>query len=329
MEKPLNICLLSTNDVSGGAAKAAYRLHRGLRLWNNNSVMLVRNKKSADEQVSALRTLHGREEAEEKIFSAIRSELINQNRTDISDTIFSLPYPGYDVLNTDVVRDADVINLHWVNYFQSVESIGSLLSLHKPVVWTLHDQWAFTGGCHYSAGCEKYTQRCEQCPQLLDDSSRLPELVLKNKLNYFDNSLAIVSPSNWLAGCARKSTLFKNCRVEVIPNGLDLDTFKPTAKNQAKRNLNINTDTTTILFGAASHAKKRKGFPQLCKAFDFCRKNEKFAELIRTGKIRIITFGTSNSPLRRIEIPALSLGYIDSDEKLALVYSASDFRLEH
>ncbi len=325
MERPLNICLINTYDIVGGAARAAYRLHKGLTLRNNNSVMVVRNKKSRDAGVFAPDILSGADKAEQKIFSAIQEHLINNNRTDISDTIFSLPYPGYDLSGIDVVREADIINLHWINYFQSVESIAALLLLHKPVVWTLHDQWAFTGGCHYSAGCEKYTQQCEQCPQLLDNSSRLPELVLKNKFNYFDSSLVIVSPSNWLAGCARKSTLFKNCRIKVIPNGLDVDTFKPTAKVQAKRDLNINPEATTILFGAVSHTKKRKGFQQLCKAFDFCRKNEKFAELIRTGKIRIITFGTTDLPLRQIGIPAVSLGHIDSDEKLALTYSAADF----
>ncbi|MCJ7730450.1 MAG: glycosyltransferase, partial [Sedimentisphaerales bacterium] len=250
MERFLNICLINTNDITGGAAKAAYRLHRGLRLRNCNSVLLVRNKKSRDADVFALDVHSDADKAECEIFSAIQKCLINNNRTDVSDTIFSLPYPGYDLSNTNLIRGADIINLHWVNYFQSVESIAALLSLGKPVVWTLHDQWAFTGGCHYSAGCEKYTQRCEQCPQLLDDSNRLPELVLKNKLNYFDNSIVVVSPSNWLAECARKSTLFKDCRIEVIPNGLDIDTFKPIAKVQAKRNLNINPETTTILFEA-------------------------------------------------------------------------------
>ncbi len=325
MNRQLNICLINTNDITGGAAKAAYRLYKGLRLRNNNSVMVVRNKKSKDPNVLALDILSDADKAECEIFSTIQECLVNNNRTDISDTVFSLPYPGYDLSNTDAVREADIINLHWINYFQSVESIAALLSLHKPVVWTLHDQWAFTGGCHYSAGCEKYTQQCEQCPQLLDGSSRLPELVLKNKLNCFDSSLVIVSPSNWLAKCARKSTLFKDCRIEVIPNGLDIDIFKPIAKVQAKKDLSINPETTTILFGAASHAKKRKGFRQLCEAFDFCRKNEKFAELIRTEKIRIVTFGTTNSPMRKVGVPAVSLGYIDSDERLARLYSAADF----
>jgi glycosyltransferase involved in cell wall biosynthesis len=325
MERALNICLVNTNDITGGAAKAAYRLHKGLRLRNINSVMAVRNKKSTDTDVFALDTLSDADNAEQKIFSVMQERLISNNRTDISDTIFSLPYPGYDLSGVDAVRKADIINLHWVNYFQSVESIALLLSLHKPVTWTLHDQWAFTGGCHYSAGCEKYSQWCEQCPQLFDNSSRLPELVLKSKLNYFGNSLTVISPSNWLAECARKSALFKNCRIEVIPNGLDIDIFKPTAKVKAKRDLGINPETTTMLFGAASHAKKRKGFQQLCKAIDFCRRNEKFAELTRTGKVRIITFGTTSSSMRQVGIPAFSLGYIDSDEKLALVYSASDF----
>ncbi len=325
MERPLNICLINTYDIVGGAARAAYRLHKGLTLQNHNSIMLVRKKKSQDMSVLALDTISDEDKAEEEIFSVIQKQLINQNRTDISDTLFSLPYPGYDLSDTNLIRSADVINLHWVSYFQSVESIASLLSLHKPVVWTLHDQWAFTGGCHYSAGCEKYTQQCERCPQLLDDSDRLPEMILKNKLNYFDRSLVIVSPSNWLAQCTRKSTVFKNCRIEVIPNGLDIDTFRPTNKVQAKKDLSINPETTTILFGAISHTKKRKGFQQLCKAFDYCHKSEKFAELIRTGKVRIMTFGTADSLMKEVGIPAVSFGHTNSDERLAVIYSAADF----
>jgi glycosyltransferase involved in cell wall biosynthesis len=325
MKSSLNICLVNTNDITGGAAKAAYRLHKGLQLRNINSAMVVRNKKSTDAGIFALDTLSDADSAEQKVFSAMQKHLINNNRTDVSDTIFSLPYPGCDLSGIDVVRKSDIINLHWINYFQSVESIAALLSLGKPVVWTLHDQWAFTGGCHYSAGCQKYTQHCEQCPQLLDNSTRLTELVLKNKLNYFDSSLVIVSPSSWLAKCARKSTLFKNCRVDVIPNGLDIDIFKPTAKVKAKRDLGINPEATTMLFGAISHTKKRKGFQQLCEAIDFCRRNEKFAELIRTGKVRMITFGAADSSMRQVGIPAFSLGYIDSDKRLALVYSAADF----
>ncbi len=325
MEKALNICLLSTNDVAGGAAKAAYRFHQGLRLRNVNSVMVVRNKKSADKNVLALDSLSEADKAEQNIFSAMQKHLINNNRTDVSDTIFSLPYPGCDLSGTDAVRSADIINLHWINYFQSVESIAAILSLGKPVVWTLHDQWAFTGGCHYSAGCEKYTQQCEQCPQLLDNSSRLSELVLKNKLNYFDNGPVIVSPSGWLAECARNSTLFKNCRIEVIPNGLDTNIFKPTAKALAKKQLNIDPQSITVLFGAVSHTKKRKGFQQLCRAVDFCRKEERFAELIRTAGIKVVTFGSDGSLTKEIGVPTVSLGYIDSDEKLALAYSAADF----
>ena len=325
MKRRLNICLINTYDISGGAAIAAHRLHKGLILQGNNSVMVVRRKISDDASVLETDTISDENKAEEVVFSYIQKQLINLNRTNISDTLFSLPYPGYNISDTLPVRNADVINLHWINNFQSVESIASLLSLRKPVIWTLHDQWAFTGGCHYSAGCDKYTQHCKQCPQLLDDSNRLPELVLRNKLSYFNNSIVIVSPSNWLAECARKSTLFKDCRVEVIPNGLDTETFKPTTKAQAKKALKINPETTTILFGAMSHIKKRKGFSQLCKALNFCRKNKKFVELIRTKKIRVLTVGTTNPLTKQIGIPAVSFGHIGSEEKLALIYSAADF----
>ena len=67
---------------------------------------------------------------------------------------FSIPYWGVDIANHLLVKEADIIHLHWINqgFFSLKPSV--LFKLNKPIVWTFHDMWAFTGGCHYSLGCK-------------------------------------------------------------------------------------------------------------------------------------------------------------------------------
>lgn len=75
---------------------------------------------------------------------------------------------GTDITSLPEFRQADVIHLHWINQgMLSLKDIQRILSSGKPVVWTLHDMWPFTGICHYSGECEKYTTECHDCPLLL------------------------------------------------------------------------------------------------------------------------------------------------------------------
>jgi hypothetical protein len=148
----MKILQISTYDISGGAARATYRLHRGLRDMDQNSCMLVRTKETGDDFVSAVGQ---KQETDENAFFLevpIQEQYINAHRTDISNTLFSLPYPGYDISGSPLVQNADIINLHWVSQFQSLVTLKHIFALGKPVVWTLHEQGAFTGGCHYSSG---------------------------------------------------------------------------------------------------------------------------------------------------------------------------------
>ncbi|MFM6277712.1 MAG: glycosyltransferase, partial [Dolichospermum sp.] len=109
----------------------------------------------------------------------------------------------------------DIINLHWINagYMQ----IETLAKFKKPIIWTLHDMWAFTGGCHYNKDCTNYTESCGACPQLYSNKEKdLSNWVWRRKAKAWkDLNLTIVTPSHWLADYARKSSLFQNLRIEV------------------------------------------------------------------------------------------------------------------
>ena len=92
------------------------------------------------------------------------------------------------------------------------QSIETLAKYKKPLVWTMHDMWPFTGGCHYSDGCEKYETLCNACPALGSTSKNdLSQKIWKKKQKIWKHlDLHIVSPSHWLAECAKKSRLLEN-----------------------------------------------------------------------------------------------------------------------
>jgi glycosyltransferase involved in cell wall biosynthesis len=324
----MKILQINTYDIRGGAARAAYRLHRGLLQIGEDCRMLVKRKDSTDDSVFVVTPKNSAEKFDEELFlnAAIQAHYINSHRTDISNTIFSLPYPGYDLSALPLVQAADIVNLHWVaNHYQSPLTLQKLFALGKPVVWTLHDQWAFTGGCHYAAGCEKYRQDCVACPQLADDPFDLPAAVLKDKRELFKGAnLTIATPSRWMAACARESRLFKNLRVEVIPYSLETDVFSPLPKAEAKEGVGLAAEIVTLLFVAYVGNEKRKGFQELRAAIQYCLAEPEFQNLVKSNKIRILCFGHPNDELEAVGVPVVSLGYLNSDQEIRTAYAAAD-----
>jgi len=319
------ISIINTRDISGGAGRAAYRLHKGLRHLNQKSIMIVKEKQSTDKDVLQVIPNSILYQYDTTIFNAIQHELIYQNRTPISNTIFSIPYPGYNISNTSVIKNSDIINLHWINNFQSIETISGILKKNIPVVWTLHDQNPFTGGCHYSADCNQYSKDCKDCPQLKVNINDLPFMVLKHRKERLNRkNLTIVTPSKWLANCAKKSKAFADLRIEVIPNSLEIDTFKPISKKKAKRSLGIDPENIILLFGVQSLKEKRKGFEEIKKTISFCQQDYRFKNLLEVGKINLLTFGLTNKSELDLAIPLTNLDFVKSDLELANIYSASD-----
>lgn len=200
-----------------------------------------------------------------------------------------------------------------------------VIKLGKPVVWTFHDMWAFTGGCHYSAGCEGYQQDCYSCPQLQKDFYKLPYHLLQDKIELFSNlNLVIVTPSQWLTECVKKSQLFRHHRVETIPYSLDKNIFFPREKPEAKEKLNINPDSFILLIGAMTGNEKRKGFFSLVTSLKILKKDPMINSLIHNGTIKITCFGEPSDALKELEIEIINWGNIQKDQDLSLIYSAAD-----
>lgn len=320
----MKIVHLSTFDIRGGAARAAYRLHQGLLAIEKDSQILCLYKASSDSLVFQYQGNISHQESQP--YDLIQKYYIDSNRTEISNTLFSLGYSGCDLTYSDIVKDSDIINLHWINNsFLSPVNIRQLMELGKPVIWTFHDMWAFTGGCHYSAGCEGYQEDCHSCPQLLEDTYKLPYHLLQDKIELFSHpNLVIVTPSQWLTECVKKSQLFCHHRVETIPYSLDENIFFPTEKTEAKRKLNINPDIFILLIGAMTGKEQRKGFSELFTYLKLLKTDTNINYLITHGKIKIACFGESSDALRELEIEVINWGNINDDRDLSLIYSAAD-----
>lgn len=323
----MRILQISTYDTRGGASVAAYRLHRALLGLGADCRMLVRKKYSDRDTVAAVTPPRRADCPREAFFQGhvIQKTYIEQNRTQLSNSLFTFPYPGHHAARMASLHRADVINLHWVARFMSPTNIQTLLKTRKPVVWTLHDQWAFTGGCHYSAGCEGFQGDCGQCPQIADDPFGMPAAVLRDKVQLFARGdLALVSPSRWLATCAARSTLFRETPVYVIPNGLDTDVFRPVHKESARGALGLPPEAFTILFVAEHVAEKRKGFQQLKAAIVRCLESESFRRLAKQGKVRLLCLGHPDPETADLPVPVICPGYLGSEEEMCMAYNAAD-----
>lgn len=312
--KVLNI---NTNDILGGAARAAYRLHQGLHLIDVNSQMLVQSKFSDDFTVLRNNTKLGKGIA--KIKPNLDILLLNFYGQR-EKTVFSTQWLPNNIQTRVKQLNPDIVNLHWIcGGFIPIETLEKI---DKPIVWTLHDMWAFTGGCHYAGDCEGYLKNCGHCPQLHSNQSwDLSRWIWQRKAQAWKSlNLTIVTPSRWLADCAKKSSLFQGYRVEVIPYGLDINLYKPIDKKFARNLLNLPQDKKLILFGAMSATSdKRKGFQFLTPAL------EKLALEKEKNDFELVVFGASQ-PAEDPNFPFKTnyLGRLNDDISIILLYSAVD-----
>lgn len=322
---PMRIVHLSTSDVEGGAARAAWRLHQALRRAGEDSLMVVRRKTLGAPTVHAA---PGKQDDACLWGYIVQNRCLDRNRTPLSNTWFSLGWPGQDLSQDPLVREADLLNLHWVSDFQSPASLARLQGLGKPLVWTLHDQRAFTGGCHFSAGCDGYRRDCAACPQLASDPCGLPGANLQvQRALWSPGAFTLVCPSRWMAGCARQSALFSTARIEVISNGIEPEVFRDLPPEEARAALGLPGEGLNLLFGSDYGGERRKGWSELAAALEVCARAPVGRRLLQEGRLRLICFGRPDERLDQLPIPVRSFGLVNSDETLNRLYAAADLFL--
>ena len=313
----MKLLLVSASDIGGGAARAAYRLHHGLQRIGVASQMLVQERCTDDGTVIAPPTKVGRKFGKLRpILDGLPLSLYHKRKR----VPFSPQWLPDCNLSRVVTLRPDIVNLHWScgGYLQ----IETIPKFSQPLVWTLHDMWAFTGGCHYSQDCDRYTDSCGACPQLASDKDwDLSRWIWQRKARAWKGiNLTIVTPSSWLAKCVQSSSLFRDVRVEIIANGLDTERYKPLDRSIARKILNLPQDKQLIFFGALSATgDRRKGFHLLQPALQ---------SLSKSGgphQIEVVVFGSSQ-PSKPPDLGFKShyLGKLSDDISLALVYAAAD-----
>ena len=238
---------------------------------------------------------------------------------------FSFPVWGKDISGHQLVKSADIIHLHWINHaFLRPQDIAKLSGLNKPIVWTFHDSNAFTGGCHVRYDCDHFLKECGNCPVLKyhgpDDSSR--QIWKKKENAYSKLDLTIIAPSRWMAESVKKSSIFGSANVINIPNTLDTNVFKPTAKLQARAKLGLDPGKFILMSGFMPSRKDlHKGTPYLIEAIDLFMNNHQ----VSPDSVELLVFGNRDEKnVPKFSIPTTFLGTISDDEKLALCYSAAD-----
>jgi glycosyltransferase involved in cell wall biosynthesis len=322
----MKVLILSTTDTFGGAARAMYRLHKGFHAIGIDSRILCLDKFSNDTNVTNLDIdLYPRLRAVE-FFDEFSSQYINQ-KAKLKKSIFNSPGIGYSILNHPLVMEADVINLHWVAGFLSTRHIAELISLGKPVVWTFHDEWAYTAGCHYTNDCHGFLSDCAQCPQIESDPLEFTSKMLINKIEGLSKLDLIITPSRWLSTQVEKSIVFKNIPREVIPYSIESDLFHPVDKTEAKRYFGIDPKELVILFGADDGSDKRKGFHKVVEAFHYLNERQDWQEAISKNSVKLLIFGHPSMEIENLKIPFTLLGRIENDQEMAMVYSAADLFL--
>lgn len=313
----MKVLAISAQDRTGGAAIGAYRLHQALRRADIDSDMLVLRQVTADQNVHRLSDYLNRGgRARRRLAQWRRQRRLRDNpRAALSGhwSLNQFDYPIAEVINS---FRADIVHLHWVgdNYLP----IKQLMRINAPIVWTLRDMWAFTGGCHYAGDCVNYRAGCGNCPQLLSSArGDISARVHRDKQDAWAAlPLTAVCISNWLADCARSSSLFADKRIEVIGNPLAPHTFKPLDKAAARRAFNLPADKKLVLFGAIGGTSDHR------KGFDFLRAaiNGGFD----AGEGELVIFGGEGRAELQLGLPSHQLGRLSDEVSLSLLYSACD-----
>ena len=303
----MHIMHVNTLESQGGAARSAFRLHKGLQEIGVESRMLVQQKTSDDPSVAPLGSpFSGRVQ---RRLDRLPREIYPRRQS----VAFSSNYLPSLIARTLNAQGADLLHLHWIGL--GVLPISAWPHLKPPIVWTLHDSWAFTGGCHVPHDCRRYEEQCGRCPIL--GSNREADLT---RWTWYAKARAlprmspvIVTPSVWLADSARQSSLLGSAEIHTIPYGLDVETFRPLDRAAARTALNLPQGRPLIAFGAMSALTDwNKGADLLTTALNHLDTDADF-----------LIFGSDAVP-EGLSRTAHTAGTLSDEQRIAQVYAAAD-----
>ncbi len=319
----MKVLLINTSEMEGGAAIAAHRLKDVLNRHGVQAQLLVRDKQSRNSTTHQLPHYGWRGFVLRAAFLWERFCVWATNRFHRKGLwSVDLGIGGASIVKRRDFREADIIHLHWVNQgFLSLSELRRILLSGKPVVWTMHDMWPFTGICHYARECTQFHTHCMECPCLRYPSRRDRSYWVfdRKAAIYPEGRLTFVGCSRWIAAEARKSRLTAGKEVVSIPNTYNHQAFCPGSREEARLQFTLPRQLKLVLFACQTVTNPRKGLDLLLEALN--------TPIIQQwqGRLGIVVVGQMSEKFEAlIPYPLHTLGYLTKEEDMAMLYRAAD-----
>ena len=299
--KKIKILHLTFSEHFGGANISAYRIHESLKLNNIDSKILVLDRTKKNQNNKSILSY----KSKDSFLHIIKNyfvkilDLTIKNNCQNSLNIFNSGL-GKFINNMDI----DIVNLHWIN--NEMISIKEISDIKKPIVWTLHDMWAFCGSEHYPLNkrfINGYTN--------LNNNSQgidIPKFIWLNKKKYLKKKkITFIAPSLWMLTRLKKSNLFKKHKKYLIRSPFKVN-------NSRLINYKKNDKIKLVFCAFNCFSDKRKGFEKLKKVLNKLRKKYNF---------ELITIGEGENNYKNVKFKIRNIGYI-SQKKILEYFSKSD-----
>jgi glycosyltransferase involved in cell wall biosynthesis len=307
----MKVIHLSTSD-SGGAGRAALRIHNSLLKNNIDSEMWVNISNSNEKNIKSPKGKFRKTLAFSRRYAGKLFKLIYNTKNPILHSPAILSSSWVKKINNS---NANIVNLHWVQH--EMLSIADISKIKKPLVWTLHDMWAFCGAEHVSwdnRWQDGYLKNNRPSHEKGFDINRWS---WRRKVQYWKNSFQIITPSNWLTECVKKSKLMSDWPSSTIPNSINLDFWCTKNKVLARNELNLSKNDIAIAFGTSRASQEYH------KGFDLFYQALKKIKLQKKINLKLIVFGDTKVGKNILGFPTKFLGYLN-DFELKNLYNAVD-----
>ena len=297
----MKVLHININDYMG-AGLFCFRINKALQNEGIDSKMLVLHKKSKD---SSVYNLNVHTLFIYKVINRLLSILPFKTSTTSflykvgkqKKTIYSRPTSHIDLSSHPLVKEADLIHLHWIGGMLDYPTFFS--NVDKPIVWTLHDENLFYGVAHYAK-------------DILNNDVEKKYYEIKKKSIYKIKKFGVVFLSKLFYETFSQHEMIKNAQKTIINNSVDTSKFRPINTNSAKQDLGLDRNTVYLLFIAYDITETRKGLAKLIKAVGILNK-----------KIKILAIGKCNNFTGDANV--ITLGSINDIKRLRLAISASDY----
>lgn len=307
---------ISYSNSGSGAFTAAFRIHEAISSININSGFYAVKNQINDPETNIpqgkffLLSILFRP----LIASFIKKALIKGDNIHRSLSILPSGWPKR--INES---SFDIVHLHWVNF--EMLSIKDISRIKKPIVWTLHDMWAFCGSQHLDVSSGYVDAYKSNNCNFLERVTNIDRWIWKKKAKAWKKkSIQIVTPSTWLAKCVKESALMMDWAVTVVPNPINTDLWAPVNKEVSRQILGLPTNGKILAFGAFGfNTDKNKGYDLFIEALQYLENSSSIANL------SVVLFGGHISKeVNIMGFKVYSIGPLQDIFSMKLLYSAAD-----